>query len=168
MFHRLKHTAWLLNLSKSTASRYIITWAYFIYFKLSCVPIWPTKDIVIDTMLECFKGTYPNTRVIIDCTEVFYQKPSSLTNQSSLFSYYKHNITFEVLVGTPSSGAITIIRELYDGSTSDAITIISELYDGSLSDAEIVKRCGILKKNSWVRMMTLWWSYIWWQIDDIQ
>ena len=99
-------------------------------------------------MLECFKGTYPNTRVIIDCTEVFYQKPSGLTNQSSLFSYYKHNITFEVLVRTPSSGAITIICELYDGSTSDAITIISELYDGSLSDAEIVKRCGILKKNS--------------------
>ena len=74
-------------------------------------------------MLECFKDTYPNTRVIIDCTEVFYQKQSSLTNQSSLFSYYKHNITFEVLAGTPPSGAITIIRELYDGSTFDAITI---------------------------------------------
>ena len=28
----LKHTAWLFNLSKSTASRYIITWANFIYF----------------------------------------------------------------------------------------------------------------------------------------
>ena len=35
----LKHTAWLFNLSKSTASRYIITWANFIYFKLGCVPI---------------------------------------------------------------------------------------------------------------------------------
>ena len=30
----LKRTAWLFDLSKSTASRYIITWANFIYFKL--------------------------------------------------------------------------------------------------------------------------------------
>ena len=40
----LRHTAWLFNLPKSTAARYIITWAIFIYFKLGCVPIWPTKD----------------------------------------------------------------------------------------------------------------------------
>ena len=57
----LKHTAWLFNLSKSIASRQIITWANFIYFKLGCVPIWPTKDIVIKTMPECFKATYPNS-----------------------------------------------------------------------------------------------------------
>ena len=86
----LKHTAWLFNLSKSAASRYIITRANFIYFKFGCVPIRPTKDIVIETMPECFKATYPNTRVIIDCTELFCQKPCSLTIQSSLFSHYKH------------------------------------------------------------------------------
>ena len=70
----LKHTAWLFNMSKSTAYRYIITWANFIYFKLTCVPIWPTKDIVVETMPECFKATYPNIRVIIDCTELFLSK----------------------------------------------------------------------------------------------
>ena len=40
----MKHTACLFNLSKSTASRNIITWESFIYFKLVCVPIWLTKD----------------------------------------------------------------------------------------------------------------------------
>ena len=70
----LKHTAWLFNMSKSTAYRYIITLANFIYFKLTCVPIWPTKDIVVETMPECFKATYPNIRVIIDCTELFLSK----------------------------------------------------------------------------------------------
>ena len=88
----LKHTVWLFNLSKSTvSSRYIITWVNFVYFKLGCVPVWSTKDIVIEKMPECFKATYPNTRVIIDCTELFCQKPSSLTIQSSLFSHYKHH-----------------------------------------------------------------------------
>ena len=111
-----------------------MAWANFIYFKLGCAPIWPTKGIVIETMPECFKPTYSNTRVIIDCTELFCQKPSSLTIQSSLFSHYKHHITYKGLVGISPSGAITFISELYDGSTSDV---------------EIVKRCGILNKELW-------------------
>ena len=130
----LKHSAWLFDLCKSTASRYIITWANFIYFKLGCVPIWPTKDIVIEAMPECFRDTYPNTRVIIDCTELFCQKPFSLTIQSSLFSHYKDHITYKGLIGISPSGAITFVSELYDGSTSDV---------------EIVKRCGILNKELW-------------------
>ena len=81
-------------------------------------------------MTECFKETYPNTRVIIDCTEWFCQNPSSLTIQSSLFSHYKH----KVLAGISPSGTITFISELYDGSTSDV---------------EIAKRCGILSKELW-------------------
>ena len=72
--------------------------------------------------------------MIIDCTELFCQKPSSLTIQSSLFSHYKHHITYKGLVGIFPSGAITFISELYDGSTSDV---------------EIVKRCGILNKELW-------------------
>ena len=133
----LKHTAWLFGLPKSTVSRYIITWTNFIYFKLGCVPIWPTKEAIVKTMLNCFKETYPNTRVIIDCTELFCQKPSSLTIQSSLFSHYKHHITYKGLVGISPSGAITFV---------------SELFDGSISDVEIVKRCGLLNKDLWSKV----------------
>ena len=83
-------------------------------------------------MSECFRDTYPNTGVIIDCTELFCQKPSSLTIQSSLFSHYKHHITYKGLVGI---------------SPSEAITFVSELYDGPTSDVEIAKGCGILNKK---------------------
>ena len=72
--------------------------------------------------------------MIIDCTELFFQKPSSLTIRSSLLYQYKHYISYKVLVGISPSGAITFISELYDGSTSDV---------------EIVKRCGILNKELW-------------------
>ena len=51
--------------------------ANFIYFKVGCVPIWTTKDIVIEAMLERFEDTYPNARVIIDYTKLFRQNPSS-------------------------------------------------------------------------------------------
>ena len=85
-------------------------------------------------MPQVFKDTYPSTRVIIDCTELFCQRPSSLTIQSSLFSHYKHHVTYKGLVGIAPSGGITFV---------------SELYDGSISDVEIVKRCGILQKELW-------------------
>ena len=129
---QLKHTAWLFNLSKSAASRCIITWANFIYFKLGCVPIWRTKDSNWKNA-RVFKS-HPNTRLITDCTELFCQKPSSLTIQSSLLYHYKHHVPYKVLVGISPFGAITFISELYDGSTSHV---------------EIVKRCGILSKELW-------------------
>lgn len=95
----MKYTAWFFNLSKSTAFRYIITWANFICFRLGCVPIWWAKGKVIEKIPECFKDAYPDARVIIDCTEFFCQEPSVLIIQSSLFFYYKHHFTKKTLVG---------------------------------------------------------------------
>ena len=130
----LQHTAWLFNTPKSTVSRYLITWSNFMYFKLGCIPIWPSKQELQETMPQSFKDTYPTTKCIIDCTELFCQRPSSLAIQSSLFSHYKHHVTYKGLVGIAPSGAITFV---------------GELFDGSISDVEIVKRSGILQKEFW-------------------
>ena len=77
-------------------------------------------------MPECFKDTQPNTRVIIDCTELFCLKLSSLIIQSSLFSHYKHHITYKDLVGISPSRAKAFINELYYGSTSD-VEIVKDM-----------------------------------------
>ena len=65
---------------------------------------------------------------------MFCEKTSSLTMQSSLFSHFKHHITYKDLVEISPSGAIIFICELYDDSTFDV---------------EIANRCGILNKNLW-------------------
>ena len=70
--------------------------------------------------------------MIIDRNELFCQKESSLIIQNTLFSHYKHHITYKGLVRISPSGAITFIDELYDGFTSDV---------------EVVKRCGILNET---------------------
>ena len=78
-----------------------------------------------------FKDTYPSTRCIIDCTEIFFvQVPSSLITQSALYSHYKHHVTYRAIVGISPFGAITFVSRLI-------------LYPGSLSDKEIVSGCGI-------------------------
>ena len=130
----LNHTSWLFNLSKSTTSRYIITWINLMYFTLGSIPIWPSKSQIQESMPKVFKETYPSTRCIIDCTELFCQRPSSLATQSSMYSFYKSHVTYKGLLGISPSGAITFV---------------SQLYEGSISDKEIVERSGLMNPNLW-------------------
>ncbi len=72
---------------------------------------------------------YPSTRVIIDCTEIFIEVPSSMKAQSQTWSEYKHHNTWKALVGISPTGAITYV---------------SKLWSGRVSDKEITEKCGIL------------------------
>jgi hypothetical protein len=81
-------------------------------------------------MPECFKSTYPNTRVIIDCTKIKTQQPSSLILNSQLYSKYKGTNTFKCLLGIAPHGAVTFVSSLYIGCISDVeITKLSCLLD---------------------------------------
>ena len=57
-----------------------------------------------------------------------------MTIQSSLYSSYKHHVTYKGLLGIAPSGAITFI---------------SQLFEGSISDKEIVARSGLLNEELW-------------------
>ena len=81
-------------------------------------------------MPEDFKLSYAKTRVIIDCTEIFTERPSSLALASKTFSTYKSHNTWKGLVGIAPHGAVTFI---------------SSLYSGCMSDVEITKRCGLIE-----------------------
>ena len=126
--------SWLLQLPKSTISRHLIYWINFLYFSLGSLPIWQSKEVVQKSMPASFKKTFPSTRYIIDCTELFCQRPSSLAIQSSPYSSYKHHLTYKALIGIAPSGAITFV---------------GQLFDVSISDREIVKRSGILNSSLW-------------------
>ena len=83
-------------------------------------------------MPQSFKNTYPSTRCIIDCIELFCQRPSSLCTQKCMHSHYKSHVTYKGLLRiAPSRG----------------ISFISQLYNGSISDKEIVRRSGILDER---------------------
>ena len=99
------------------------------YLKLGQINIWPTRGEVNETMQKDFKQKYSSTRVIIDCTGVRCQMPSSLHLNEELVSNYKHHTTLKGLIGICPGGAITFI---------------SQLYTGSISDREIVVRSGLL------------------------
>ncbi len=85
------------------------------YLKFGQINLWPSKQLVQDTMPDVFKEKYPSTRVIIDCTEIRYEMPGSLLLNGELFSSYKNHTTLKGLIGIAPSGAITFISQLYTG-----------------------------------------------------
>ena len=118
-------------MSCSTVSRIFATWINFLYLKFKEIPLWPPREVIQSTMPKVFRDKYPMTRVIIDATEIFVEKPSLPDIQQMTFSSYKNDNTFKALVGISPSGAVIFVSDLYPGS------II-------LSDRELTRRSGIL------------------------
>ncbi|XP_022345962.2 uncharacterized protein LOC111138337 [Crassostrea virginica] len=118
------------HISESTFSKYFSTWISFLFYELKSLNPFPTRDIVNRTMPLSFKSKYSSVRVILDCTELFIQRPSSLVNQSLMFSNYKHHSTVKFLVGITPSGVISFVSEGWPGKISDReLTINSGILD---------------------------------------
>ena len=107
------------NISVSTVSRIVITWANFIYTYLAIQPIWPSRAQVQKEMSADFTQYFPNTRVILDCTEIYTQNPSSLVLKSKVYSNYKSRPTFKGLFGVTPAGCVSFVSNLYTGCASD-------------------------------------------------
>lgn len=85
---------------------------------LGCSIYWPSKEEIIANITYCFKK-FPNTRIILDCTEIPVQKPKCLTCRFKLYSNYKSILTLKFLIGISPGGIITYISKPYGGRASD-------------------------------------------------
>ena len=123
--------AFRFNISQATVSRITCTWINLMYHSFKSIETFPSWALVRKYMPGAFKKDYPNTRIIIDATEFFIDRPSSLVSQSSTFSSYKNRNTVKVLIGITPSGVISFV---------------SVAYEGSISDRKLVEACGLLQK----------------------
>ncbi|XP_037536329.1 uncharacterized protein LOC119428678 [Nematolebias whitei] len=107
------------NIHRATVSRIIVTWANFLYCLLGSICVWMSPAAVSSSLPQDFDGRYSDTQVILDCTELRCQTPSSLLLQSEVFSTYKSHCTFKAMVGMSPHGALTFVSALFEGSMSD-------------------------------------------------
>ena len=83
-------------------------------------------------MPQCFQVAFGNkTTVIIDCFEVFINRPSNLMARAQTYSNYKNHNTVKILVGITPQGSISFASNAWGGRTSDKF---------------LTDNCGILKK----------------------
>ena len=83
------------NISIATVSRICVTWIKFLKQQLKPLITWPPRELIDAHMPAQFKEFCPTTRVILDCTEIFTEVPSSMSIQSLTYSSYKHHNTFK-------------------------------------------------------------------------
>ena len=124
----VKFLADTFGINSSQVSRIYTTWITFLSQELSFLVPWPSRSELqkcLPKMLKKFK----NVRVIIDCLELFIQKPKVPSSQKITWSNYKHWNTAKLLVGITPTGVVSFIPPLWTES---------------ICDKEIVRQSGLL------------------------
>ena len=98
--------------------------------KLSHLIKWPDREILRETLPTSFRRFFKKCAIIIDCTEVFVERPSDLLARAQMWSNYKHHSTIKFLIGITPQGIISYLSR-YAG--------------GRISDKQIVEQSGLLQ-----------------------
>lgn len=119
----------LFNIHRTTVSRIFVKCLEVLSLKTKNFIFWPSKNTIKETLPNAFLKNYPNTRCIIDCTEIKVQQPPTIEQRVYMYSHYEGCYTVKFLT------AITLIG---------AVSFVSKCYGGRSSDTFITNDCGIL------------------------
>ena len=112
--------AFRFDVSTATVSRLLLKWLITMDIRLNKLIVWPDRESLQKTMPECFELAFgKKVAVILDCFEVFCERPSNLEARASTWSSYKHHNTVKVLLGITPQGSVSYVSETWGGRTSD-------------------------------------------------
>lgn len=116
----LQHLAYIFCVSRTTASKVFHETLHVLYYRLKPVVFWPDRQSIRTSLPAQFKQ-YPWKKVvsIIDCFEVFIERPSSPDASALTWSNYKHNNTIKYLISITPHGHISFISKGWGGRASD-------------------------------------------------
>ena len=126
-----KDLAFRFGISQASVSRYINKWVDVLSIKLAFLIHWPERQELLKTMPSDFRKHFKKCVIIIDCFEVFIERPTSLMARAQTFSNYKKHNTVKFLIGISPQGSIAFI---------------SKGWGGRVSDVYLTENCGILEK----------------------
>jgi DDE superfamily endonuclease/Helix-turn-helix of DDE superfamily endonuclease len=107
------------GISCSSVSNMFAFWIPVMADKLKDAVIWLSRDTIRATMPTSFRKLYPRTTCIIDCSEIFIQRPHSLYSRATTYSNYKSHNTAKFLIGIAPTGSIMFVSNSYGGRASD-------------------------------------------------
>ena len=66
-----------------------------------------------------FRKFFPKCVCILDCTEVFIERPSDLKARAQTWSNYKQHNTVKILIAVTPQGSISFVSKAWGGRASD-------------------------------------------------
>ncbi len=126
-----QYLAYQFGIHQSNVSRNFKKWMNVMYERLGQLVRWPEREQLMKTMPMEFRKTFRKCVIIIDCFEVFIERPTALKARAQTWSNYKHHNTVKVLIGVAPQGCISFI---------------SKGWGGRVSDQYLTEHCGILEK----------------------
>lgn len=114
---------------KSTVSRNFHRVLDVMAVKTAHLLKWPDRETLRQTMPVSFRRFFKKCCVILDCSEVFVERPSDLLARAQMWSNYKHHSTVKFLIGITPQGTISYV---------------SDCVGGRMSDKEIVEKSSLL------------------------
>ena len=115
----LQDLAFRFGITQQVTGVIFNSWINYMFVRFGEVSIWPHRDVLYENMPEDYKVEFPTTFVIVDCTEIKIQKPSSLKAQSQTYSDYKSSNTLKALVAVDPRGSVIFSSTLFAGAMSD-------------------------------------------------
>lgn len=90
------------------------------YFRLKFLIFWPErKELQTSMPMEFRKHFGLKVSIIIDCFEIFIERPSNFLARAQTWSNYKHHNTAKYLIGITPQGAVSFLSKGYGGRTTD-------------------------------------------------
>lgn len=115
-----KDLAFRFKVAATTASSYFKNIIHIMYECFKNFIIWPDRPESQLNIPFCFRESFQDkTTVIVDCFEVFIEKPENYLTQQQCWSNYKHHHTIKFLIGITPQGSISYISKGWGGRTSD-------------------------------------------------
>ena len=107
------------RIAVSSVSKIFHRWIDVMSRELHRLICWPDRTNIRQTLPDCFKPMYSHATCIIDCSEIFLERPSSLLARAQTYSQYKHHNTVKFLMAISPTGAIIFLSKCWGGRVSD-------------------------------------------------
>ena len=113
--------AFRLHVTEATVSKFFHKWLDVMHCNLKQLIVWPDSETLQQNLPSVFHTNFTKVKCIIDCFEIFIERPVAFTARAATYSNYKKHNTVKVFIGISPTGAITFVSSAWGGRVSDKV-----------------------------------------------